>query len=145
STPQFSGPFRPRPPETTSSASVSGTAPVTLLVSFTCTPKSLSSKLTSSFSTVAEPSPFFTGKVLGIRVTTLISLVTLTWAKALPEKTVFFTTKPLAVSGCATAPATIPAFSLAATRGATDLPVTSWLATTTYAPSFTAASTSALV
>ena len=61
-------------------------------------------------------------------------------ANALPEKTVFFTTKPLLVSGSAQAPATNPAFSFAATRAATALPV--WLCenTITLAPLAVAAS-----
>ena len=46
-----------------------------------------------------------------------------TFAKALPEKTDLRTTKPLSVSGRATAPVTKPAFNFTATAGATALPV----------------------
>ncbi len=51
-----------------------------------------------------------------------MSVVKEIFANAFPEKTFFFTTNPLAISGKATAPDTSPAFNLTDKRGAIDFP-----------------------
>ena len=67
------------------------------------------------------------------------------FAKAFPEKTFFLTTKPLLVSGNATAPETRPAFNLADNLGAIAFPSTLFENTITVAPVFPATSAIAFV
>ena len=136
--PQFSGPFKPRPPLTTISASVNGTSPLTL---FTAVIFTLGSSIeTATATTSATPSPMVVWKLFGFKEITLIGEVIFIWANALPLKTVFFTVKPLVVSGNAIAPATNPAFNLADTRPAMALPVWLWAITITVAPMLVAVS-----
>ena len=86
-------------------------------------------------STVAPPVPASMGMLLGIMLITLIGVLISTQACALPLNTLRFTRKPFAVSGKVIAPATCPALSRAATRGATALPRLSCVNTITWAPS----------
>ena len=70
---------------------------------------------------------------------TLIGVSILMLAKALPEKTVLVTSKPLLVLGKLHAPVTMPAPSRTATAGAMALPFILWANTTTVAFIFFAA------
>src|SRR5690606_7417256 len=108
--PQFSGPFSPLPALTTISASVRGISPLDLLtlVTFTRPASTVVSKGTTS----ALPSPAVILYAFGFSAITLTSVLIAILANAFPEKTLFLTVNPFAVSGNATAPETSPAFNL---------------------------------
>ena len=118
--PQFSGPFRPRPPETTISASERDTSPSTFFVETTFT-LAEGVVATNGF-TEAIASILVTGNEFGLRVIIFIAVLIPTCAKALPPNTFFLTTKPLLVSGKSIAPVTSPAFKKTLRLGAIAFP-----------------------
>src|ERR1044072_1350500 len=94
--PQLSGPFKPRPPLTTTSASLNGTSPEALFTDLIFTLGA--STVAVNGTTSAEPLPSVTWYELGLREITFISELMLTLAKAFPEKTFFFTVKHIVSS-----------------------------------------------
>ena len=85
--PQFSGPLRPRPPETTTSASAMVTLPTALSTDSTVTPDS--GKEGENSSTVAEPPDSISPKELLDNPTNFTSVEISVLAKALFEKRFF--------------------------------------------------------
>ena len=84
--------------------------------------------------TSAVPLPSVMVKAFTFSEMTLISVLIVTLAKALPEKTFLRTLNPPDVSGNAVAPATRPAFSRTATLGAKAFPLELFEKTMIFAP-----------
>src|SRR5690554_1463918 len=100
--PQFSGPFNPRPPETTTSASAMVTFPVTFSIFSTLTPKSASFKLGLKSSVAAAAEASTTPNEFFANANTFVSEVISVTSKALFEKAFLFTWKGEVETGKAT-------------------------------------------
>ena len=120
--PQCSGPFKPRPAETTRTASGRGTDPSLLDALKPVTFNDASPTSGANDSTSATAPPVSTPKALGVVVMTFTSESTDTWAMALPLNTLRCTVLP---SSTPVTPGTMPAPNRTATRGATARPT--WL------------------
>ena len=118
--PQCSGPFNPRPAETTRTASGSGTEPSSLEASNPFTLSRASPASAANASTEAAAPSDATPNALGVVVTTFFSVSMFTWAMALPLNTFFFTSEPWSRP---VTPGTMPAPMRTATRGATARPM----------------------
>ena len=138
--PQCSGPFRPRPADTTRTASGRGTEPSLLDALNPVTFSEASPTSGANDATAASGPPPSTPNALGVVVMTFTSESTETWAMALPLNTFRFTVLP---SSNPVTPGTMPAPRRTATRGATARPTWLWGATTREAPSAFAASETA--
>src|SRR5690606_20024059 len=138
--PQFSGPFIPRPAETTISASGREILSVARTISLTITLKSWSFRSGVKSTISAEPPVSFKSKAFGLTAITLTAELITSVAKALLENAVFLTSicSPLKV-GRLIAPSAKPASSLAATLGPNPFPLNELERTTTFAFSYFAA------
>ena len=134
--PQCSGPFNPRPAETTRTASGKGTEPSSLDASNPVTDRRAGPASASKDDTDASTPSLDTPNALGVVVMTLVAVSTLTCAMALPLNTFLRTASP---SSKPVTPGTMPAPRRTATRGATARPTWSCGATTSVAPSASAA------
>src|SRR5690606_17026333 len=118
---QFSGPFKPRPADTTNSASGTGISPSGCFVEITFTFGSPA--FPANASTVALP-PVASGWIeLGNKEIIFFAVLTFTAPKAFPENT--FTLIVPSPSGNAIAPETNPAFKRTDKRGAIFLATSS--------------------
>src|SRR5690606_36412875 len=136
---QFSGPFNPRPPETTISASAIAIFPVVLSTELTLISKSFSSSVGSNDSAFAL-------ELLSLRPYALFARPTIfTWVvisvklKALLVKAVLLTLNGSVLSGNETTLEASPAFSPADNRGARYLELALELTTITLLEFFSAA------
>ena len=120
--PQFSGPFKPLPAETTNSASGKGISPSGFLVEITLMAADPAFPLVSS---IAQSLHDFSGWILfGSNEIIFVEEFTFTKPIAFPENT--FTLILPSPSGNATAPETSPAFKRTDNLGATAFPIKSW-------------------
>src|SRR5690606_5135986 len=131
--PQFSGPFNPRPPDTTISASANDTLSVARTISLMIVFKLFS--IPGLNSTISGwTSCVFNSYEFGVSDITLLAAFNSVNAKALLENVTLFTVRlsPL-TSGSATAPGANAASSLAAILGAKPLPLNEFESIVTFA------------